>query len=110
MKPPVKSAKYPPFNENEIQSLIKKFKTLDENSRGSLTLDEFKNLLEIRMHFFRDRIYTVLDTFMKREGFVTMNFDLFIKFLTVFHPLTSMDDKYKYMFSIYDLDGDGSIS
>jgi Ca2+-binding EF-hand superfamily protein len=40
-KKAVKSNKYPPFAENEIQSLQKKFKTLDQYSRGSITLEEF---------------------------------------------------------------------
>jgi Ca2+-binding EF-hand superfamily protein len=44
-----------------VQSLIKKFKSLDLNNRGAITIDEFRNLMEIRMHFFRDRIYALLD-------------------------------------------------
>lgn len=47
---------------------------------------------------------------MDRADIITINFDLFMKILTVFHPLTATEDKFKYMFRIYDLDDDGVIN
>lgn len=90
--------------------MIKKFKTLDSNSRGSITLDEFKSMLEIRMHFFRDRIYSLFEEDMQKKGLKTMSFDVFIRLLSVFHPLSNREDKFKFMFRLYDFDGDGVVT
>ncbi|CAD8178647.1 unnamed protein product [Paramecium octaurelia] len=106
----VKSAKYPPFSENEVFTLQKKFKILDKNSRQSIKIEEFKELLEIRMHFFRERIYTLIEEDMKKRKTETMDFATFMQYLTVFHPLADVESKKDYMFKIYDLDQDGKIT
>ena len=47
---------------------------------------------------------------MESNKLITMNFDQFIKIMTVFHPQSEKDEKYKYMFRIYDYNGDGVVT
>ncbi|KAM3146911.1 hypothetical protein pb186bvf_001065 [Paramecium bursaria] len=106
----IKSSKYPPFSESEVLSLNKKFRQLDTSNRNSISLEQFKNLLEIRMHFFSQRIYQLIEFDMNQSSVETMDFQKFMSILSVFHPLTEKIDKLRYMFRIYDYNGDDKVT
>lgn len=68
-----------------------------------MNFNSFKDLFELKTHFFRERIFQIIDKEMKERNKSDMDFDFFVKVLTPFHPLTSIDAKYKLLFDIYDL-------
>ncbi|KAL4508559.1 hypothetical protein ABPG72_003863 [Tetrahymena utriculariae] len=104
-----RSQKYDPFADVEIQRLREKFRLLSDN-KPTLTLNGFKQLLEMRTHFFRERIFQLVEAEMTKRNKTDIDFDYFIKILTPFHPLTSIDLKYKLLFDIYDINADNLIS
>ncbi|EAR83431.1 EF hand protein (macronuclear) [Tetrahymena thermophila SB210] len=104
-----RSQKYDPFADVEIQRLREKFRLLSDN-KPTLTLNGFKQLLELKTHFFRERIFQLVEAEMTKRNKTDIDFDYFIKVLTPFHPLTSIDSKYKLLFDIYDINADNLIS
>ncbi|KAL4431676.1 hypothetical protein ABPG74_017305 [Tetrahymena malaccensis] len=104
-----RSQKYDPFAEVEIQRLREKFRLLSDN-KPTLTLNGFKQLLELKTHFFRERIFQLVEAEMTKRNKTDIDFDYFVKVLTPFHPLTSIDLKYKLLFDIYDINANGLIS
>ena len=54
---------------------------------------------------FADRVFDLLDS--KSEG--TLSFDAFVRGLQVFHPRADQESKSEFLFSVYDLKGNGVI-
>ena len=83
-----RSEKYEPFSEVEINRLRSRFSDLSGGKNG-ISIDDFKNYIEIKTHFFRERIYQVVEVEMKKRDKLEIDFDFFVKLLTPFHPLIS---------------------
>merc|ERR1719265_3020541 len=94
------------FTDNELRRLYKRFKKLDVDSSGTITLSEFKSIPELSMNPLLERIIELFDT----DHDNTVSFQEFIKALSVFTAGTSKDDKLRFAFNVYDIDGDGYIS
>jgi Ca2+-binding EF-hand superfamily protein len=78
--------------------------------RGEISVDELKKMLELRIHFYRDRFFELLESDMETKNITLLSFDQFLRAITVFHPQSSREEKLKYMFRVYDVDGDGQIN
>eukprot|EP01113_Clastostelium_recurvatum_P022530 TRINITY_DN2691_c0_g1_i1.p1 TRINITY_DN2691_c0_g1~~TRINITY_DN2691_c0_g1_i1.p1 ORF type:complete len:198 (-),score=40.07 TRINITY_DN2691_c0_g1_i1:46-639(-) len=94
------------FSAREIRRLYKRFVGLDKQEKGSISTEEFLAVPELSMNPLKSRIIQVFDS--KKDGQV--NFQQFVRSLNVFHPLTPKSEKLKFMFQVYDLNGDGMIS
>eukprot|EP01112_Ceratiomyxa_fruticulosa_P016066 TRINITY_DN481_c0_g1_i1.p1 TRINITY_DN481_c0_g1~~TRINITY_DN481_c0_g1_i1.p1 ORF type:complete len:192 (+),score=37.03 TRINITY_DN481_c0_g1_i1:122-697(+) len=94
------------FTAKEIKRFYKRFKRLDKEEKGSISTEEFMAIPELSMNPLKTRIIQVIDS--DKDGLV--NFKQFVRSLNVFHPQTPRSEKIKFMFQVYDIDGDGVVS
>ncbi|XP_003387288.1 PREDICTED: calcineurin subunit B type 1-like [Amphimedon queenslandica] len=94
------------FDPDEIKRLSRRFKRLDLNKDGSLSLDEFMSIPELQQNPLVKRVIDILDT--DRNG--AIDFQEFIEGVSQFSVQGETDKKLKFAFKIYDIDQDGFIS
>ncbi|XP_022357138.1 calcineurin subunit B type 2 [Enhydra lutris kenyoni] len=94
------------FNSDEIKRLSKKFKKLDLDRSGSLSLEEFLSLPELHQNPLVQRVIDVFDT----DGNGEVDFKEFILGASQFSVRGDEEEKLRFAFSIYDIDKDGYIS
>lgn len=94
----------------ELKRLFRKFKRLDTDKSGTLSVSEFLAIPELEHNPLVRRVVSTFDTDHNGE----VDFKEFIEAVTVFvrHPGTeqSKSQKYEFTFKVYDVDGDGYIS
>jgi len=93
------------FDEDDLKILYRKFQTLDKDKSGSLSVDEFLMIPELAGNPLLQRIVSIFDA----DKNSTVEFSEFISALSTFHS-GSKEDKLKFIFKMYDIDGDGYIS
>lgn len=94
------------FNSDEIKRLGKRFKKLDLDSSGALSLEEFMSLPELQQNPLVQRVVDVFDT----DGNGEVDFKEFILGTSQFSVRGDEEQKLRFAFSIYDIDKDGYIS
>jgi len=110
------------FTKTQIESLWKRFQVLDTDCKGYLTREDFLNLPELAINPLGDRI---IHSFFQPGQYTEQDSDQlefhdFIKILAHFRPikkekhkerniLNSRREKLKFVFRMYDLDGDDQI-
>jgi serine/threonine-protein phosphatase 2B regulatory subunit len=94
------------FDQDEIKRLAKRFKRLDLNKDGSLSLDEFMSIPELQQNPLVKRVIDILDT--DRNG--SIDFQEFIEGVSQFSVKGDKEKKLRFAFKIYDIDQDGYIS
>jgi len=96
------------FDAEEIRRLEKRFRKLDTNGSGSLTPDELMSLPTLKQNPLVQRVVDTFDT----DGNGEVDFNEFIQGLSIFSAKSgsSREEKLKFVFKIYDIDGDGFIS
>jgi len=92
--------------EAEIKRLFKKFKKLDTDKSGTLSVQEFLAIPELEHNPLVRRVVAIFDADKNGE----VDFQEFITALTVFTSATSKEQKFKFTFKVYDVDNDGFIS
>lgn len=85
-------------NQAEVESLYKRFRALDRGRKGYISADEFLNIPELSINPVAQRLVRL---------FECVNFRDFAKLLAAFSARASREDKLAFMFSMYDVDGDG---
>ncbi|KAK1905926.1 Calcineurin subunit B type 1, partial [Dissostichus eleginoides] len=86
---------------DEIKRLGKRFKKLDLDNSGSLSVEEFMSLPELQQNPLVQRVIDIFDTDGNGE---------FIEGVSQFSVKGDKEQKLRFAFRIYDMDKDGYIS
>ncbi len=89
------------FNHREIQTLYKRVRSLDKRHKGYLSEDELMSIPELAISPLASRVTQV---------FQNLNFMDFCRVLAAFSDRATREDKLDFMFRVYDVDRDGTIS
>merc|ERR1711973_1056071 len=96
----------PAFDSEEIKRLGKRFKKLDLDGSGSLSIEEFMSLPELQQNPLVRRVIDIFDEDQNGE----VDFKEFIQGLSHFSAKGDMESKLRFAFRIYDMDNDGYVS
>ncbi|PAA78085.1 hypothetical protein BOX15_Mlig003320g1 [Macrostomum lignano] len=94
------------FDMEELKRLGKRFKKLDIDGSGSLSVDEFMSLPELQQNPLVQRVIDIFDTDQNGE----VDFKEFIDGVSQFSVKGDKEAKLRFAFKIYDIDKDGFIS
>lgn len=94
------------FDVEEIRRLGKRFKKLDLDNSGSLSVEEFMSLPELQQNPLVQRVIDIFDT----DGNGEVDFKEFIHGVSQFSVKGDKESKLRFAFKIYDIDDDGYIS
>ena len=94
------------FDAEEIKRLGKRFKKLDLDHSGSISVDEFMALPELQNNPLVQRVIDIFDEDQNGE----VDFKEFIQGLSQFSVKGDKISKLGFVFKIYDIDKDGYIS
>jgi Ca2+-binding EF-hand superfamily protein len=94
------------FDADELKRLGKRFKKLDLDNNGALSVDEFMSLPELQQNPLVQRVIDIFDT----DGNGEVDFKEFIQGVSQFSVKGDKESKLRFAFSIYDIDRDGFIA
>lgn len=94
------------FDQNEIKQLSKRFKKVDLDSSGTLTMKELMSLPGLQVNPLVQRVFDIFDT----DGNGEVDFKEFLMGTSQFSVKGDKEQKLRFAFSIYDMDKDGYIS
>jgi len=94
------------FDADELRRLARRFKKLDLDGSGSLSVEEFMSLPELQQNPVVQRVIDIFDT----DGNGEVDFKEFIQGISQFSVKGDKDVKLRFAFKIYDMDRDGYIS
>merc|ERR1712096_45413 len=94
------------FDAEEIKRLGKRFRKLDLDNSGSLSIDEFMSLPELQQNPLVQRVIEIFD----QDGNGELDFKEFIEGVSQFSVKGDKMSKLKFAFRIYDMNNDGFIS
>jgi serine/threonine-protein phosphatase 2B regulatory subunit len=94
------------FTEPELKRLFKKFKKLDTDKSGTLSVQEFLAIPELEHNPLVRRVVATFDSDKSGE----VDFQEFISALSVFATVGGRENKFQFTFKVYDVDGDNFIS
>eukprot|EP00470_Lotharella_oceanica_P011070 CAMPEP_0170195798 /NCGR_PEP_ID=MMETSP0040_2-20121228/62226_1 /TAXON_ID=641309 /ORGANISM="Lotharella oceanica, Strain CCMP622" /LENGTH=345 /DNA_ID=CAMNT_0010445041 /DNA_START=401 /DNA_END=1435 /DNA_ORIENTATION=- len=95
------------FTEPEIVLLAKQYHHLDLNKDGVVSSDELTRLPEFRRNPLKERLKEYFEA--QNDGQTKFSMRQFITTLSVFSPRASIAEKCRFLFNVYDCDGDGKI-
>jgi serine/threonine-protein phosphatase 2B regulatory subunit len=95
------------FSESELRRLWIKFNALSNSqvADGKIDLTEFQSALGLKSEGFAQRVFAAFD----HDGSQEIDFPEFCRGLYAMSPRASLEDKAKFCFSVYDIDGNGEI-
>ncbi|CAF0968230.1 unnamed protein product [Brachionus calyciflorus] len=94
------------FEPDEIRRLGKRFRKLDLDGSGSLSVDEFMSIPDLQQNPLVQRVIDIFDA----DGNGEVDFREFIQGISQFSVNGDKEAKLKFAFKIYDMDRDGFIS
>ncbi|XP_033830587.1 calcineurin subunit B type 1b [Periophthalmus magnuspinnatus] len=90
----------------EVRRLDKRFKKLDLDDSGELSVDEFMSLPELQQNPLVQRVIDIFD----KDGNGEVDFNEFIEGVLQFSVRGTKEQRLRFAFRIYDMDNDGFIS
>jgi serine/threonine-protein phosphatase 2B regulatory subunit len=94
------------FDAEEIKRLGKRFRKLDTDHSGTLSIDEFMSLPELQQNPLVQRVIEIFDT----DGNKEIDFKEFLEGISQFSVRGDKQSKFKFAFQVYDINQDGFIS
>eukprot|EP00128_Syssomonas_multiformis_P000230 Colp12_sorted_trinity150504_noHs@3459 len=94
------------FSEAELKRLARRFKKLDTDNSGTLSVEEFMSLPELKQNPIVGRVISIIDT----DNGGDVDFQEFVSALSIFSVKGDKNAKLQFAFNIYDMDKDGFIS
>lgn len=91
---------------DEIRRLGKRFRKLDLDNSGALSVDEFMSISELQQNPLVQRVIDIFDA----DGNGEVDFKEFIQGVSQFSVKGDKLSKLRFAFRIYDMDNDGFIS
>lgn len=91
---------------DEIRRLGKRFRKLDLDNSGALSVDEFMSISELQQNPLVQRVIDIFDA----DGNGEVDFKEFIQGVSQFSVKGDKLSKLRFAFRIYDMDNDGYIS
>merc|ERR1712088_453940 len=107
------------FTKQQIERLYARFSSLDKQSHGYLTREDFLRIPELAINPLGDRIVHAFFYESKSQGEEKVDFKDFVRVVAHFRPvkknpvknkLNTRMEKLHFAFRMYDLDGDDKIS
>lgn len=95
-----------PVDADEIRRLGKRFRKLDLDNSGALSVDEFMSIAELQQNPLVQRVIDIFDA----DGNGEVDFKEFIQGVSQFSVKGDKLSKLRFAFRIYDMDNDGFIS
>lgn len=102
----VKISQEIPFSQEELLMLEQRFRRLDKDGSGTLEPNEFFDIPELAQNPLVQRVISVFDK--NKDG--NISFYEFVTGISKLSEAGSEEDKMRFLFSIYDIEGDGFIS
>jgi len=94
------------FDAEELKRLGKRFRKLDTDNSGTLSIEEFMSLPELQQNPLVQRVIEIFDT----DGNKEIDFQEFIEGISQFSVKGDKEQKLRFAFKIYDINQDGFIS
>lgn len=101
--------KHSNFDSRQIQKLFKSYRELDIQPNGSIDSDQLLNLPELSINPLRKRIVNMVQVDEEKNGIGLVSFNGVVKTLSPMSELATLEEKIKFAFRIYDINGDGVI-
>lgn len=107
------------FTPTEIKRIYKRFIALDTFKRGYVTASDLLTIPEIDKNPLGERICKVFEQRSGEDSLTMVDFKEFVKAMSTFHtkpdypgvdPRETELQKLKFLFKVYDHDGDGLLS
>lgn len=94
------------FDADEIKRLGKRFRKLDTDHSGTLSIEEFMSVPELQQNPLVQRVIEIFD----QDGNKEIDFKEFLEGVSQFSVKGDKESKLKFAFQVYDINRDGFIS
>ncbi|KAG0434615.1 Calcineurin subunit B [Dictyocoela muelleri] len=94
------------FSQTEIENLYERFKMIDRNSSGIISL---QSLLMIPEFISNPMSYRFIRVLEKYTNYEPISFPVFLDIMQIFSTKYDVSKRIEFVFNIFDLHGDGKL-
>jgi serine/threonine-protein phosphatase 2B regulatory subunit len=88
-------------SQSEVETLYERFRRLDRQRTGFISAEALMGIPELSINPLAQRLVRMVES---------ANFTEFVRVLAAFSSRTPREDKVRFIFEVYDVDGDGVVS